>query len=387
MSIFNRSRKPTGSAAANRNGVAAEAGAARRRFLKFGLASWFSALGSEPGIDALLRDRHLSAEAAELAQDAVTVDLHCHANALAARDFPAIDSSVSANMKAGGVDVGLFAVRGDLGTVRTDALGTRYEHRNPKPGELFKRAQEQLAPLVKATENAALALAKAPGDIADAKKRATPAAVLAIEGCDPLEGDLSQAKFFYDIGVRVFQLMHYRINEIGDIQTAEPRHGGLTSFGKALVAELNRLGTVIDTAHASSETLAGVLAASRAPVIFSHTAPQVLRPRSRRLEDDDIKAIANKGGVVGIWPTLGSRDSFDTYLSRLDYLKRLVGAAHFGIASDLFGLRGRTALPTHKEFTLVAAGLLKRGYSESDTAKIVGGNFLRIFRAVAAQAG
>lgn len=382
MSTFNRSPNPTGGAAANRSSIAA----ARRRFLKLSLASCVGALGTEPWITALWRDRHLSAAAAELAQNTITVDLHCHANALAARDFPALDSALLANMKAGGVDVGLFAVRGDLGTVRSDAMGTRYEHRNPKPGELFKRAQEQLAPLVKATENGLLALAKSPDDIADAKKRAAPAALLAIEGCDPLEGDLSQAKFFYDAGVRVFQLMHYRINEIGDIQTAEPRHGGLTSFGQALVAELNRLGAVIDTAHASSETLDGVLAASRAPVIFSHTAPRVQRARSRRLADDDIKAIASRDGVVGIWPTLGSRDSFETFLRRLDYMKRLVGVAHFGIATDLFGLRGRTALPTHKEFALVAAGLLKRGYSESDTAKIVGGNFLRVFRAVAAQA-
>jgi len=119
-------------------------------------------------------------------------------------------------------------------------------------------------------------------------------------------------------------------------------------------------------------------------VIFSHTAPRVQRANSRRLEDNDMKAIAKHGGVVGIWPTLGSRDSFETFLRRLDYMKQLVGADHFGVATDLFGLRGRTAIPTHKEFPLLAAGLLKRGYSESDTAKIAGGNFMRLFRAVAA---
>ena len=160
--------------------------------------------------------------------------------------------------------------------------------------------------------------------------------------------------------------MHYRINEIGDIQTAEPRHHGLTPFGRELVQ-----GTQPARAWSSTPptprrtTLAGVLAASRVPVIFSHTAPRVQRANSRRLEDEDIKAIAKKGGVIGIWPTLGSRDSFETFLRRLDYMKQLVGADHFGVATDLFGLRGRTAIPTHKEFPLLPAGLLKRGYSES----------------------
>ncbi len=356
----------------------------RRGFLKLLLAPLAGVVVDNPLLAMILGDRYLLAQAAELAREAVTVDMHCHANATRAKDFPAIDPSVPVNMKAGAVDAGLFAVRGDLGTNRTDASGKRDERAAPKPGELFRRCEEQLAALLKAAETGALALAKSPADILEAKKRTIPAAVLAIEGSDPLEGDLSKAKFFYQRGVRVMQLLHYRINEIGDIQTAEPRHNGLTPFGRELVNELNRLGMVIDTAHASSGTLAGVLAASRVPVIFSHTAPNVQRANSRRLEDEDIKAIAKTGGVIGIWPTLGSRDSFDTFLRRLDYMKRLVGADHFGVATDLFGLRGRTAIPTHKEFALLPAGLLKRGYSESDTAKIVGGNFMRLFREVAA---
>jgi len=342
------------------------------------------AMIGDPWLRRVIGDRQLLAEAAELADETITVDLHCHANGLAAKDFPAIDGAIALNMKAGGVDAGLFAIRGDLGTIRTDPSGRRYEHRMPKPGELFKRAQEQLAPLISASETGQLALATSPAEILEAKKRGIPAAVLAIEGSDPLEGDLSRAKLFHQLGVRALQLLHYRINEIGDIQTAEPRHNGLTEFGRALVRELNRLGVVIDTAHASSATLDGVLATSRAPVIFSHTAPRVQRANSRRLEDNDMKAIAKHGGVVGIWPTLGSRDSFETFLRRLDYMKQLVGADHFGVATDLFGLRGRTAIPTHKEFSLLAAGLRKRGYSESDTAKIAGGNFMRLFRAVTA---
>jgi membrane dipeptidase len=350
--------------------------------MKRALLSLASAIFADPTLRLLVRDRSLVAEAAELGREAITVDLHCHANALAARDFPAADPALAANMKTGGVDAGLFAIRGDLGTIRTDETGKRYEHRTPKPGELFGRGREQLELLVKLTESGQLALARSPQDVLAAKKAGLPAAVLAIEGADPLEGDLAKVKYFYDRGVRVVQLLHYRINELGDIQTDAPRHNGLTQFGRAVVRELNRLGVVVDTAHASSETVDTVLAESRVPVLFSHTAPRVVRPQSRRLADDDIKAIAKKGGVIGIWPALGSRDSFETFLRRLDYMKQLVGADHFGVATDQFGLRGPTAIPTHKDFSLVAAGLLKRGYSESDTAKIVGGSFMRLFKEV-----
>jgi len=355
----------------------------RREFLKVVLAPLPGTMLDNRLLASIFGDRHLLAQAAELVRDAVTIDLHCHANALASKNFPAIDSELAANMKAGALDAAVFAIRGDLGTIRTDASGQRYEHRTPNPGELFRRSEAQLAPLLKTAETGRLALAKSPAQILEAKKKGTPAAVLAIEGSDPLEGDLSRAKLFFERGARVMQLLHYRINEIGDIQTAEPRHNGLTPFGRALVKELNRLGVVIDAAHASSETLGAVLAHSRVPVIFSHTAPGVRRPNSRRLSDVDMKAIAKKGGIVGIWPTLGSRDDFESFLQRLDYMKQLVGADHFGVATDLFGLRGRTAIPTHKEFALLPAGLLKRGYSESDTAKIVGGNFMRLFREVA----
>jgi membrane dipeptidase len=136
---------------------------------------------------------------------------------------------------------------------------------------------------------------------------------------------------------------------------------------------MNRLGMVIDTAHTSSQTLEGVLAESRHPVLFSHTGPYALRQIARHLEDKDMMAIAKKGGVIGIWPLLRRRDTIETLFKEVDYAKKLVGIDHVGIASDLFGLGDTTAIPTHKEFALVPAGLLSRGYSASDVEKIVGG--------------
>ena len=155
------------------------------------------------------------------------------------------------NMKAGGLDAGLFAARGDYPLIRRDAAGRRYESRKPREGELLRRSTEQLDKILEAIKEGKLALARSPAEIVEAKKSGTPCAVLAIEGSDPLEGDLTRVKLFYDRGVRVLQLLHYRINEIGDIQTENPRHNGLTSFGREVVREMNKLGMVIDTAHCS----------------------------------------------------------------------------------------------------------------------------------------
>jgi membrane dipeptidase len=140
---------------------------------------------------------------------------------------------------------------------------------------------------------------------------------------------------------------------------------------------------VIDTAHCSADTLAGVLSESRAPVIVSHTGAHALRPIARHLQDKEMRAIAAKGGVIGIWPSLRRRDTFENFLKNIDHARQLAGEDRVGIGTDLFGLRGQTAIPTHKEFALIPAALLKRGYSDSAVAKIVGENFMRLFRDVA----
>jgi len=346
----------------------------RRQFIRALLAS----VAIEPGLRALLGDKPLLAEAAELSREAVTIDLHCHPNALGGPYFPRLDPEVPANMKAGGLDCGLFAMRGDYPLIRRDPSGQRYEQRQPKPGELFRRTTEQLDDVIEATRSGGLALARSPAEILAAKKAGLPCAMLTLEGSDPLEGEIARIKFFYERGVRVLQLMHYRFNEIGDIQTAPPRHNGLTPFGREVVREMNRLGMLIDTAHSSPATLYGVLAESRQPVICSHTGPRALRKIPRHLDDQDMRAIADKGGVVGIWPLIRRNESFENYLAAIDYVKRRIGIDHVGIGTDLYGLRSATAIPSHKAFALIPAGLLKRGYRESEVVKIVGGNCMKV---------
>ena len=344
------------------------------------LSRSFSAIAAAyigPSLLNHLLDRELLTEAAELFREAVSVDLHCHVSSRS-RESPL--ASLADDMKAGRLDAGVFAVRGDYPVIQRDSSGRHQELRQPRARELFQRTQEQLDKIIATTKAGKLVMARSPAEVHEAKKKGSPCAILSIEGSDPLEGDLSRVKFFYDLGLRVLQLVHYRINEIGDIQTSEPKHKGLTPFGRDVVKEMNKLGMVIDTAHCSPETLAGVLAESRCPVMFSHTGPYALRKLPRHLEDKDMQAIAKTGGIIGIWPLLRKRETFETFLKEVDYVKNLVGADSVGIGTDLYGLAGETAIPTHKEFAVVPAGLLSRGYAETDVAKIVGGNFMRLFR-------
>jgi membrane dipeptidase len=226
-----------------------------------------------------------------------------------------------------------------------------------------------------------LALALSPADLIACKKKGVPCAVLAFEGSDPLEGNLSHVRLFYDRGLRVLQLVHFRINELGDVQTEPPRHGGLTPFGRDVVREANRLGMIVDIAHAHSETARGALAESRHPIIDSHTRPAARGNNPRFRSDDELRAVAKKGGVVGMVP-LAAGKTLDDFISDIDYVKWLIGIDHVGIGTDLNGMGAETVVPTHKEFALIPAGLLARGYSEADVAKIIGGNFMRVFRGV-----
>lgn len=200
----------------------------------------------EPFLSTPLGDRTLLAEAAELLRETITVDLHCHVNSIGGPHFPQVDPNLQTNMKTGGLDAGVFAVRGDYPLIKRDDAGRRYESRKARPGELLRRSTEQLDNILSAVKEGRLSLARSPAEIVEAKKTGVPCLIPASEGSDPLEGDLTRVKFFYERGVRVLQLMHYRIHEIGDIQTAPPRQNGLTAFGREVVREMNKLGMVID---------------------------------------------------------------------------------------------------------------------------------------------
>jgi membrane dipeptidase len=289
-------------------------------------------------------------------------------------------------MRQGKLDAAIFSLVTDGPVLRRDPDGRIRQFREPEPGELFLYAQSRFE---KARNEIEGMIARSPVEVIAFKKDGVPCAILSHEGADALEGNLSRVKLFYDWGLRVLQLMHYRINELGDIQTEPPRHGGLTPFGRDVVKEMNRIGMIIDVAHAHFETVRAVLSESRHSVLDSHTGPSALTKVPRARSDDELRAIANKGGVIGIWPLTrkGRGETFDDFLKNIDHVKTIVGINHVGIGTDLNGLATNTVIPTHKEFALIPAGLLARGYSETDAAKIIGGNFMRVFREVTENKG
>jgi membrane dipeptidase len=329
------------------------------------------------------RERELIEQTASLPAR-VTVDLHAHPGPFAGSSiFPGASrelTSVLAEMKRAEIDAGIFSLPTDRPVIRRSAGGTR-QFREPVPGELFRFAQSRFDRISSQMREIVAASAD---DIVGFKRKGAPCAILALEGADALEGELSRVKLFCDRGIRVIQLLHYRINELGDIMTEGSRHGGLTPFGRSVVKEMNRLGMIIDVAHAHSDTVRDVLAESRHPVIDSHTRPAARFQHRRARTDADLRSMAAKGGVIGMWPIARRRrgETFDDFLNDLEYLKSVVGIDHIGIGTDVNGLRESTAIGTHKDFLLIPAGLLARGYSETEVAKVIGANFMRLFREV-----
>jgi membrane dipeptidase len=362
----------------------------RRTFVLSLLAAIGAACASPTASGSTKREQALLDDAANL-YGRVSVDLIAHAGPFA-RNFPFPESArdratVLTHMQAGKLDAAVFSLVTDGPVIRRDPQtgGTR-QYREPEPGELFRDAQSRF-------ENARGQLegmiALSPSEVVALKKTAVPCAILSHEGADALEGNLSRVQLFYDWGLRVLQLLHYRINELGDIQTEPPKHGGLTPFGRDVVKEMNRLGMIIDVAHAHAETVRGVLAESRHPVIDSHTRPAARFQASRARLDDELQAVAHKGGVIGMWPLARADrgETFEDFLRDIDYVKTLVGIDHVGIGTDLNGTRTSTVIPTHKEFALISAGLLARGYTKGEVTKVIGGNFMRVFREVVENRG
>jgi membrane dipeptidase len=358
---------------------------ARRTFL-LSVAATIAAACAGPTYDAAARrERDLLDQAAELSRRAA-VDLHSHPGPFAGRAaFPGASRELGpalADMRQARLDAALFSLPTDRPVIRNEpGTGTR-QFRQPEPGELFRFAETHFDTVLGAMIGV---VARSPGDVVERKRAGTPCAILALEGADALEGDLTRVRHFYDRGVRVVQLVHYRINELGDIMTEPPHHGSLTAFGRDVVRELNRLGVVVDVAHAHADTVRAVLAESRHPVLDSHTRPAAVFSSRRARPDDELRAVAAAGGVIAMWPLTRAQqgETFEDFLRAIDHLRGVVGVDHVGIGTDVNGLRGNTAVPTHREFALVPAGLLTRAYADADVARVIGGNFMRLFREVA----
>jgi membrane dipeptidase len=347
----------------------------RRAFLA-SAAGAIAAACAGPGRDAAeRRERDLLAHAATVP----VFDLHAHPGGFTRAVTGSLPTAALDEMIAGGVDAAFFAAVSDGLVIRREPNGIR-NWRDPAPGELHGNTIAQLARVRARADEGRVHLLRGPADLAAARARGLRGALMALEGGDALEGRAERVREFHEMGVRSIQLMHYRINELGDIQTAPIRHGRLTDAGAEVIREMNRLGMIVDGAHAARQTLLDILEVSRAPIIVSHTGPAGVRRSRRHLTDELLRAVASKGGVIGVWPmTSPGATTLDDFARELAYVRDLVGVDHVGVGTDMAGLAGATSILTYREFAPVPAALLAAGFADDDVRKVLGGNVARVF--------
>ncbi|HXO36673.1 MAG TPA: dipeptidase [Candidatus Acidoferrales bacterium] len=266
------------------------------------------------------------------------------------------------------------------------------------------------------------------------------AALMGIEGGHSIENDMHLLRNYYRLGVRYMTLSWSNTNEwadsSGDINDAKiQHHNGLTDFGKQVVAEMNRLGMMVDISHVADKTFWDAIATTKAPVIASHSSARALVNAPRNMTDDMLRAVAKNGGVVQVnffsgfldedyrkaveaqaqdqavaiqkyvdslkaqgkpvsyvevdrmeraWMAKIPRPPFKVLIDHIDHIAKIAGVDHVGLGSDFDGVSGATprGMDSAADLPKITQALLDRGYSADDIKKVLGGNLLRVFRQV-----
>jgi membrane dipeptidase len=307
------------------------------------------------------------------------IDMHTHAGR--PRRTGDVDRTVLATMRPAGVAAAVVSAIGDIPMIRRDRVtGRLHKFRDPNPGECMEAVESYLASF----EAAGMRIAREPDDI----RADDPALVLAIEGCDFLEGDLDRLDAMAARGVRSIQLTHYLVNETGDIQTAPPVHGGLTPFGAEVVRRLNKIGVILDVAHCSEDTVRDVADVATRPFLCTHANlrepghPDGDHPRY--LGPDYARMVVESGGVVGAWIAVLNREKLPGMIRHMFRMIDALGIDHVGIGSDLPAGVAATEMPDFSRHPELAAALRDRGMTAEETEKVCSGNWLRVLRAVRA---
>ncbi|MEN6561231.1 MAG: dipeptidase [Acidobacteriota bacterium] len=371
----------------------------------------------------------------------LTVDTHCDtAFSLLRTDWkigerhdPALRASGKIDlprMKEGGLDAEFFAAFVGQGPLNEAAYG-KAKDSALRAVQAVRKMTETWAPVI--------GLAVDPAGARRLKKEGRLTAFIGMENGYPLGRDLSLVKFFYDQGVRYITLCHSSDNDICDSSTdrRDPEDRGLSEFGRQVVAECNRLGMIVDISHASDKSFYDVLAASKAPIIASHSSCRAVCDNPRNLTDDQIRALARRGGVIQICflgayvktppvipereqairemearygslrdlkdeslrqKAMAERDAINQkyplaqptvqdLVDHIDHVRKVVGIDHVGIGTDFDGGGGVLGCNDASGMIHVTEELIRRGYTDREIEKIWGGNFFRVFDKVIALAG
>lgn len=229
-------------------------------------------------------------------------------------------------------------------------------------------------------------IARTAADVRQITRAGRKAVLLGLEGGHALQGDVDVLRHMAANGVRYVTLTHTNTNSWADASTDAARWGGLNDLGRDLVREMNRLGVLVDVSHVSDPTFEDALAVTEAPVILSHSSAQALREHPRNVSDVLLRQLAANGGVIMInFYDLYLGDgqvTLETALDHIDHAVRVAGVDHVGLGSDFDGVPSLPAgLEDVTRLPWITYGLLKRGHSEGDVRKILGGNTLRVLEA------
>ena len=255
------------------------------------------------------------------------VDIHSHAGGVHFRSSPEFD--LAARMRLGRMTAVCLGHTGDGPAIRRGLDNRIVTSRDPSPGELWRHTQARL---------------------------------------DFMDGMLRSQ------GLR-------RALQKGDNQTEPPAQGGLTPLGREAIAECNRLGMVVDTAHGTMQFVEQAAKASRTPLVLSHT--HVIRqpgPQSRLVSREHARLIAQTGGVVGIWGIANPSASLSDLADRVARAVDAAGVEHVGLGSDVGGA-GHNVWSDYASFPGIVRLLRQKGFSAADIGKIAGGNYVRVFNA------
>ncbi|MFZ1106105.1 MAG: membrane dipeptidase [Hyphomicrobiaceae bacterium] len=341
----------------------------RRRFVTVGLAA------------ALLPVRAV----AETRPSVPVGDMHFHLFFFGPR--PATSRALAQEMAAGRAALVAWSLVGDVPWLTLGRRGFAQKG-TPAPREAVTWFQEELGRIKRYIAAQGLKIVATPADV-DLALKGDPHIVLSVEGATFVDGDIAQLKAAHDNGVRQIQLVHYIRNSIGDFQTERPEHGGLTAFGRRVVQECDRLGILVDLAHCTPEAVRDALAVGKKPMVWSHssvarggTSPRWTMPafQARQLTLASARAIAGKGGVVGLWAVRSDvGQTVGAYADRLAEVADLLGDDHAAFGTDMNGIVN-PVIASFADLQRVVDHWHRRGLSEQRIRKLAIENYARVLK-------
>jgi membrane dipeptidase len=373
------------------------------------------------------RPVHAQPQASSVHERAIVVDTHADTTQRLVFD-PKFDIGTRhkegnidvPRMKEGGLDAVLFSI-----WVPSDVTGPI----------AVKRAFDQIDAVREAvrTHPNDFLLATTAADVRRAAGEKKIAALVGVEGGHMIDDDMRQLRNFHALGVRYMTLTHFKNNNWADSSTDKPRHNGLTAFGRDVVREMNRLGMMVDISHVADKTFYDVLALTRVPVMASHSSCRAIANHPRNMNDDMLRALAKNGGVIminyhaaflseefriasekrsgdvvaamaALSKKCGGNEACSTLegerldhqamakgelpkvtwekvIDHIEHAVKIAGVDHVGLGSDFDGATMPLGLEDASKLPKITEALLKKGYSEQDVEKILGGNILRVMEA------